>query len=431
VFEFVRFGKPLVCRRKNYSDGMKLHIFNSAAHFRSPGSLRVHLAVALLALAFVSCAQTPADASADMARGNRAMQAADFAGAIVAFTQVTHDLPSSAEGYFNLGLALQQSGDLTAADEALKKASALKPTLRGANLFRGIIAYRQNRLKDAQLLLEKETRLNPRDAKAFMWLGICRLALDDPHSAIEPLETAHALDPANVDILYHRGRAYLEMANQSYAAMYKVDRDSARVHQVLAEAYASGFRNQEAIGEYEIAVKMAPRQPGLHEDLADQYWIVGQTDKAAEDYRQELQIDPYAASAMYKLGSLLVQHDKADEGVQALVSALKTDPGLSDAHYYLGSGLVALDRNDDAVHEFQLAIAADPKADRAMSSWYKLAQVYRRLHREHEAKAALDHFQQMRAAVKARQDSRTAQIVRNRSQLPVPDPEETAEQAKQ
>lgn len=392
------------------------------------GPLCTGLAAVVLVCACVSAMAQDTNGAAAMSRGNQAMRAADFAAAVDAFTQVTHDLPAFAEGYLNLGLALQQSGDLRAADEALKKASALKPSLRGANLFRGIIAYRENRFKDAEGLLEKETHLNPADAKAFMWLGVCRLGENDPRSAIAPLEKAYALDPTNVDILYHRGRAYLEMANQSYAAMYKVDRDSARVHQVLAEAYASGFRNQEAVTEYETAVKMAPRQPGLHEDLADQYWIVGQTDKAAEAYRQELEIDPHAASAMYKLGSLLVQHDKPQEGVRVLEGALKADPALVDAHYYLGVGLAAVDRNEDAVGEFKLAIAADSKADRAMSSWYKLAQVYRRLNDADEAKTALNNFLAMRAAIKARQDSRAAQIVRSRMQLPVPDPDESANQ---
>ena len=57
--------------------------------------------------------------------------------------------------------------------------------------------------------------------------------------------------------------------------------DSVRVHQVLAEAYAQATRNQQAISELELAVKIAPRQPGLHEELADQYWVVGDLDKAA------------------------------------------------------------------------------------------------------------------------------------------------------
>lgn len=361
-----------------------------------------------------------------MAHGNRAMQSADFGAAAAVFAEITRQVPTFAEGYFNLGLALEQKGELDKADVALRRASELKPGLRGANLFRGIVAYRQNHFKVAETLLEKETRLSPRDPKAFMWLGVCRLAENDPHGAIEPLDKAYALDPKDVDILYHRGHAYLEVANASYAAMYKQDRDSARVHQVLAEAYAKGFRTPEAINEYQLAVKIAPHQPGLQEDLADQYWIAGQLDKAEEGYRAELRNDPFAASAMYKLGSLLVLHENPDEGVRILQATLRADPSLIDAHYYLGTGFAALDKNDEAVREFQQAIAADPGADRAMSSYYKLAQVCKKLHRSGEAKTALADFQRMRADVKARQDSRAAQIVRNRTELPVQDPEHTA-----
>ena len=374
------------------------------------------------------CAQA-SDPGAAMAEGKKAMQAGDFTEAVSAFTEVTRDLPTFAEGYFNLGLAVERQGKLDQADSVLKKALELKPGLAGANLFRGIIAYRQNRFKDAEALLSRETSAHPRDASAWMWLGVCRLAENDPSGAIEPLEKAHRLAPTDADILYHRGHAYLEMANQSYGEMYKLDRDSARVHQVLAEAYASGFRNQEAIGEYQIAVKMAPRQPGLHEDLADQYWIAGQTDEAAEAYRQELNIDACAATAMYKLGSLLVLSGKADDGVAALRDALHVDPSLSDAHYYLAEGFGEQGQNDDAIAEFNAAIHVEPDSERAMMSYYKLAQVYRKLHRTDDAKTALDNFQRLRADVKTRQDSHTAQIVRNRSQLPVADPESAGARA--
>jgi len=402
---------------------------------KRPRNLRNSLAVAALVCVCIAGlnAQAGEDGAAREAlgRGNKAMQARDFGAAVAAFSEMTREMPAFAEGYFNLGLALEQMGELDKADAALTKALELKPGIRGANLFLGIAAYRQNRFKQAEESLERETRVSPRDAQAFMWLGVCRLGAGNPQGAIAPLEKAQALDPANVDILYHRGRAYLEMANQSYGDMYKENRDSGRVHQVLAEAYASGYRNQEAIAEYEQALQMAPRQPGLHEDLADQYWITGQLDKAGEGYRQELVIDPYAVTSKYKLGSLLVLHDEPEEGVQLLRSALKADSSLIDARYYLGTGLAALEENEDAIHEFEAAIAADPKADRAMSSYYKLAQVYRKLHKGDEAKSALESFQRMRAEVRAHQESRTAQLVRNRSALPVTDPEISSDVARQ
>ena len=351
------------------------------------------------------------------------MTSGDFKAAVAAYTTVTHSLPEFAEGYFNLGLALQQAGRLDEARAALEKALRLKPGLRGANLFLGILAYRQNRFKDAEASLLRETRLDPRNAKAFMWLGVCRLAQDDPQAAIPALDKAYALDPSDVDILYHRGRAYLLVANASYAAMFKLDHDSLRVHQVLGEAYAQAYRNTEAISEFELAVKMAPRQPGLHEELGDQYWIAGQLDKVATAYKDELSIDPNAISAKYKLGCLLVLNQNPAEGVKLLREALSADPSLSDAHYYLGTGLMSSGQDQDAIQEFELAIAANPSEDRAMTSYYKLAQIYRRLHKTQEAQAAMANFLRMRAQTKERQDRHAEQIVRKRTELPVADPE--------
>lgn len=374
-------------------------------------------------------AQTPALNTAvreAMKQGAEAMTAGNFSAAVAAYTTVTREIPSFAEGYLNLGLAQQQAGELDDAQTALKKALLLKPGLRGANLFLGIIAYRQNRFKEAADDLQRETHLDPRNAKAFMWLGLCYLAQDDAQDAIAPLDKAYALDPSDADILYHRGHAYFLVANASYAAMFKLNYDSERVHQVLAEAYAQAYRNQEAIFEFEIAVKMAPHLPGLHEELADQYWVVGQLDKAGDNYREELQIDPYADSSMYKLGSLQVLNQQPEEGVKLLRDALRADPSLTDAHYYLADGLMSLDQDNDAIHEFEQAIAADPTNNRAMSAYYKLAQLYRKLHDTPNAQAAMQNFLRMKAVIQDHKDRYDAQVVRKRTELPVADPEKIA-----
>jgi tetratricopeptide (TPR) repeat protein len=358
-----------------------------------------------------------------MQQGSQAMTAGDFAAAVTAYSAVTRQQPDFAEGHFNLGLALFQSGQMDSARPELAKALALKPGLRGVNLFLGLIDYRQNRYKDAEVRLERETALDSHNAKAFMWLGVCRLAEDNPQGAIAPLDKAYALDPHDVDILYHRGRAYFLEANASYATMFQLNRDSVRVHQVLAEAYAQATRNQQAIDELEQAVKIAPRQPGLHEELADQYWVVGDLDKAAAGYREELAIDRYATSSKYKLGSLLVLSQNPAEGVGLLRDALRADPSLIDAHYYLGVGLVATGEINEAIGEFKQAIAADPKNDRAISAWFRLSQAYRRLHENDEAQAAMQNFLRLKAENKAVQDDRAARIARKHTELPVENPD--------
>ena len=361
-----------------------------------------------------------------MQQGASAMASGDFAGAVAAYSIVTHGLPEFAEGHFNLGLALEQDGKLDEARVELETALRLKPELRGANLFSGIVAYKQNRYKDAERSLQRETLLDPSGAKAFMWLGVCRLAQDDAQGAIAPLDKAYALEPKDPDILYHRGRAYMLVANASYSAMFDLDHDSMRVHQVLGEAYAQAFRTQEAISEFELAIKMAPHQPGLNEELGDQYWVAGQLDKVQLAYRAELAIDPNAISARFRLGSLLVLTQAPAEGVKLLGQVLREDPSLRDAHYYLGTGLMGLNQDHNAIKEFELAIAANPKDDRAMTAYYKLAQLYRTLHQTTEAQTAMQNYMDLRAQTKERQDNHTAQIARNRMSLPVEDPEKIA-----
>jgi tetratricopeptide (TPR) repeat protein len=377
-------------------------------------------------------AQTPEPAAVSptareaLERGAAAMQSGNPTEAVADYTIVTHAMPRFAGGYLNLGLALQQEGRLDEAKLALKKSLQLEPELRGANLFLGIIDYRENHYADAEARLSRETRLDPHDAKAFLWLGVCYLAQDNPQAAIPPLDRAYALDPKDADILYHRGHAYLLMADASYAAMFRLNPDSMRVHQVLAEAYAKSYRTQQAITEFDVAISMAPQQPGLHEELADQYWIAGDLDKASAAYREELRLDPHAVTSMYKLGSLLVLNRKSAEGIALLRGALRADPSLSDAHYYLGTGLMSLNQNQQAIQEFERAIAADPRDDRAMSSWYKLALLYRKLDNQRAANDAMQSFLRMKNQTNAQQRRRAAQIIRDRISLPVENPENGA-----
>jgi protein O-GlcNAc transferase len=357
-----------------------------------------------------------------MHQGTAAMTSGQFESAVAAYRTVTHLLPGFAEGFLNLGLAEERAGQLDEAKASLQRAVNLKPGIRGAHLFLGTIAYKRNHFAESEEDFVAETRVDPRSGKAFMWLGVARLAEDRADAAIGPLDHAHELDPTDVDTLYHRGRAYFLVANASYADMFKIDPDSFRVHQMLAESAAEAFRTEEAIHQYETAIQVAPRQPGLHEELADQYWTAGNLDKAATTYQGELEIDPTDTLAKFKLGSLYVVRGKSAEGVPLLRQAIQEDPSLRDAHYYLGDGLLDLGDAEEAVREYQLAIAQDPGDERAMTSYYRLSQAYKRLHQSNEARAALADYLKIRDQTRAKQASGSSQIARKRSQLPVADP---------
>lgn len=376
-----------------------------------------------ITLIMLSCqlahAQSPTkDAQLLFNRGNSALRRGDAAEAVEEFRQFVRLEPKSAEGYFNLGLALQSIGKLAPALDALRKAVSLQPGMRGAHLFIGIVDYKLNRLAEAHSELAHATRSEPKNSAAWMWLGVVELAQNQAESAAATLDRAAALDPRNLDILYHRGRAHLLVSKQSYAAMFKLSPDSWRVHEVLGQANAEAFRVDDAISEFRLAIRAAPHEPGLNEELGDACWTAGKLEDADKAYAEEIKNDPSNAVAHYKLGSLRVTRSDAASGVPLLDRALTLDSAITNAHYYLGKGYTALGKDDMAIEHLRLA--TDPRGDEELRimSWYQLAILYRNLHRSQEAAEALAAFRQMKTARDQRQASRFEEQGRRRDQLP-------------
>src|SRR6185369_3319320 len=250
----------------------------------------------------------------DLQQATEAMRAGRLDEAGDRFSAITKKAPTFAEGFFNLGLVREEQGRFEEAIGALQKALTLKPRLHGANLFRGIAEFRLNQFDKAVLSLKKETKISPGDANAWMWLGVVQLAQDRPEQAAAALDEASTLAPDNTDILYHRGRAHLLVSKNSYAKMFKHDPGSWRVHQVIAQANSEADRHVDAVNEFEAAIKLAPNQPGLHEELGSEYRSLGKLQEAEEAFRRELELDPYNVLAQYKLGVLLVEKNEAAKG---------------------------------------------------------------------------------------------------------------------
>jgi tetratricopeptide (TPR) repeat protein len=359
------------------------------------------------------------DAKAWFEQGNDALRKGKASDAVHDFQEYLRLRPGSAEGYFNLGLALQSANQLDESLAALHKAASLQPGLHGLHLFAGIVNYKLNRLSTAHDDLASETRLEPKNAAGWMWLGVVELAQSHADAAAASLDKAAALAPTNLDILYHRDRAHLLISKATYAAMFKIDPDSWRVHEVLGQADAEAFRTEDAISEFRLALRTAPHEPGLNEELGDACWTAGHLQDADASYSEEIKIDSANAIALYKLGSLRVTRGDAAAGIPLLERALALDPTISDAHYYLGKGDAALAKHDLAIEHFKLATNPQGTEELRIMAWYQLAMMYRNLRRTQESGDALATFREMKTARDERRESKLDAQTRRRDQLPL------------
>jgi tetratricopeptide (TPR) repeat protein len=351
--------------------------------------------LAMLLTTLVLQAQN-ADTAAAFNQATQAMREGKLDEAATGFVAIIKQSPSFAEAYFNLGLVHEEQGKFDESIGSFQKALTLKPRLHGANLFLGISEFRLNHLDNAASAVKKETEAYPKDAAAWMWLGVVHLAQDHPEEAAEALDRAARLKPDDPDILYHRGRAHLLVSKDSYAEMFKTDPHSWLVHRVMAQADAEAERHEDAIAEYEAAIKLAPMQPGLHEELGSEYRNANKFPEAEAAFRRELEIDPNNVLARYKLGAIAVEKGDGATGKELIEAAEHDRPGLAHVDYNLGRAEMLLGNDSAAAGHFEKAVRSDSSPDVVEQAWYQLGTVYRRLHRTDEARHAMTTYQQLK-----------------------------------
>jgi tetratricopeptide (TPR) repeat protein len=337
--------------------------------------------------------------------GSEAMRRGRFAEAAAAFERCTALEPSFPEAFMNLGLARLELGRYEDASKAFTRTTELKPDLRGANLFLGISRYRVNDFTGAVAAFRREAGIDPTNATVLMWLGVVQLADGKPAQAAADLDQASRLDPKNVDILYHQGRAHMLVSREIYERMYRTDPNSWRVHEVLAEAYNQSDRWGDAVKELEEALRLKPEEPGLHQQLGDIYWKQNRLDLAEAEFGNELKVDSWNVSAIYKLGVISLERSKPETAAKLLKDVLGYYPNSIEAHYQLGRALAQLGNDEAAVAQFSAVVSQPKKADPDVlkQSYYQLAHGYRKMHKMDEARTAMDSFQRLQKESEARQ----------------------------
>jgi tetratricopeptide (TPR) repeat protein len=342
------------------------------------------------------CAAQTSAVPPEFIQATQAMREGKLDDAAVGLTEVLKRQPAFAEAHFNLGLVDEELGKYDEAIASLRQALKLKPHLHGANLFLGIAEFRLNQLNEAATAVQKETIAYPKDANAWMWLGVIRLAQERAEYAADALDKAAKLKPDDQDILYHRGRAHLLVSKNSYAKMFKLDENSWLVHRVLAQANAEADRHVEAIAEYEAAIKLAPTQPGLHEELGTEYRSVNKIAEAEQAFREEIALDSHNVLATYKLGAIEVEKGDGAKGKQLIEAAEKEKPDLVHLDYNLGRAEMLLNNDAAAASHFERTVKTDGDPEVMEQAWFQLGTAYRRLHRMDEARNAMATYQQLK-----------------------------------
>jgi tetratricopeptide (TPR) repeat protein len=229
--------------------------------------------------------------------------------------------PGSAEAHTDLGSAYAAlPGRLGDAIGEYRAALSIAPDSAIPHNDLGNALMKSGRLQDAVSEYETALRINPDYAEAHNNLGAALAQLGRMPDAVAQFQAALNLDPHD-----SQARRNLDAA----LAQSSKTPDPDETHYNSGLGLLKAGRTQDAIAEFEAALRINPDYAEAHNNLGVALSKTGRLGDAMSEFQAALRIQPDYADAHYNAGVALANAGRIQEAEQQLEAAerIKPDPG--------------------------------------------------------------------------------------------------------
>lgn len=196
--------------------------------------------------------------------------------------------------------------------------------------------------------------------------------------------------------LYWRIRSFNELAKQAYAHLGSLP-ESVEVHAVKAQIAADQGRRMDAVAEWQAALKLAPGDPNLEQQLGAALQAAGDFKSALPIFERLLAANRGSAEMNFYVGDLLLRMEEAEKAEPYLAKAVEADPKLMPAQAALGLALMKTGKTEEAIRHLEPALASDQDG----SLHYQLARAYQAGGNAEKSRALLARYQELQKRSKA------------------------------
>jgi tetratricopeptide (TPR) repeat protein len=215
-----------------------------------------------------------------------------------------------------------------------------------------------------------------------------------PLDALELLVRARKLAPENTDVIFLMARVsmtqdYYEDAIPLLEAGLKIAPQRSDLHSALGESYFMSGKTEKAIEEFKTLIALEPSAHS-YSFMGLSYRHLGRFDEALKYFNEGLKLDPHNPSCLFNLGFIQERQGNYPQADALFQRALRSNPDFSEALL----GLANLRIRDKKYAEAAELLRHYVKVSRdAATGYYKLAMVERNLHQNAAAQRDLNVFQ--------------------------------------
>lgn len=324
-----------------------------------------------------------------------------------------------------LAVAKEQGGDNTKAVNILKDLANKEPDNAKAQYDAAFESHSKGDLDDAVIYYRRAIALDPKMTDAYSNIGAALIAKKQYNEALEMLNKAAELDPANTEVkkliseikesqtsskyqealsLHQQGK--INEAIALYEEALKADPNNPEILTNLGAAYQTNKNYDAALAQYLKSIAIEPKSSVTYFYMGTTYYSKNQFEEAITNYKKALELDPGNQQIKDSLKSGidgLVQNilSKAldaynkklyDQAKITAEKALQVDPNSSLAYYYLGLIMEAKNSVSMAIANYRKSTQLDPKMD---SAFYSLAIALDKVNDKAGAKAAFEKYIQL------------------------------------
>jgi Tfp pilus assembly protein PilF len=281
--------------------------------------------------------------------------------------------PKAHQAHYSLGVIQERLGDPSAVD-SYRKAYSLKPGYEPAIVAYGMALAHKEKLKEAEEFLTQRKEKMPKSAPVLAALAEVKSLKGDTGTAQQLAQEALKINPdyrpammvlardhyrhRRVDLTLYALEAILDGHGEASPAR---DKNNAEAHLLRAVIYKEREERNEALKEFEVAVKLRPDFVDAQVQLAAYYLQAGNATTALPHLETAIKYNKEHLIAHLNLGDAYRLLGKIPEAKKEFEWVLTKDSNRPQVHYNLGllfmfsdmKGVTEKQRYEKAVSSFE------------------------------------------------------------------------------